>query len=527
MKRPWVAVAIAAAVAAVYALRLDDIAGLYKDDAYYMVLARSLAQGSGYFLISSAASPILPGFAPGFPLLLAPIFAAAPSYPDNLVWLKIPSIAAMIGVGLLTFCYLHRYRGISRGQAGAIAVLTSLTPGLVFLATSTVMSECVFTFAMMGSAVALERAAQSDDSRQSRGAIVVAALLTTAAWLIRESGLALVGGAVVFLFWKRGWRAAAGLTAVCALCYAPWAVYAASHSPTPAERAAHGGDVVRGYSAPFADSVAAQGVRVATNAVNILGRDLGAMIFPAGYRGAAESGFEAFVLTGAEGLNAGSMGLGPLPVAASSLVALFVMVGAFALARRGIGVAEVFCAATVALLLMVAREAVYRYMLPLSPFVIAYFLIGVGSAAAWLRRGAEPVAFRITAACMLLLLVGEHGHYVWLAARGPVPPYIRDGREVRLVANYIKAHLPADARIASTNPGLVYLLTGRKAVVYDHPRANLERWQEMGVRYAAAFHRTEQPPQRLGYRVLFESPELRLWLAELPPARLTESASRP
>lgn len=502
------------AVIAVYALRLDDIAGLYKDDAYYMVLAQSLARGDGYALTSSATTPILPGFPPGFALLLAPIFAAAPSYPDNLVWLKALSIAAMIGTGLLTFRYFHGYRDIGRGQAAAIALLTTLAPGFVFLATSTVMSECVFTFALMGSAIAIERAA---DPSHSRRAIVLAALVTTAVWLIRGAGIALVGGGVLFLAWKRGWRAAAGFLVVCAISYAPWAVYSATHSPTAGERAAHGGDVVRGRGSPLAGGVGALSRRVAANAVNVFGRDIGAMIFPAGYRGADESGLETFVLTGAAALRPGSMGIGPPLVAASSVVAFVVILGGFAMAKRRIGVAESFCVLTIMMLVVVTSEAVYRYMLPMAPFVIAYFLIGVESAAARLRAGAGPAAFRIAAACLLFFLLVEHGRYVWLKTQGPSPPWIRDGREVRLVTDYVNAHVPVDATIVSTNPGLVYLLTGRRAVVYDNPVANLRSWRAAGIRYAVALHVVPGPSQARGYRPLFESPRLKLWVKELEP----------
>ena len=39
---------------AIYALRLDDAAGLIVDDAWYILLAKALAGGDGYRLISSA-----------------------------------------------------------------------------------------------------------------------------------------------------------------------------------------------------------------------------------------------------------------------------------------------------------------------------------------------------------------------------------------------------------------------------------------------------------------------------------------
>lgn len=522
MKRVAIAIAMALAVIAVYALRLDQVAGLYKDDAYYIVLAQSLAAGHGYALISSAVSPILPGFPPGFALLLAPVVAVTPSYPGNVLWLKLPSIAAMLGTGWLTFRYLHGYRAVAQGRAATIAVLTTLTPGLVFLATSTVLSECLFTFALMASAVALERAARMPDDKPSPRAIVVAALLTTAAWLIRAAGVSLVAGGALFLFWKRGWRAAAGFLVVCALSYAPWTAYSVMHSPTPAERAVHGGDIVRGYRAPSDAGLGAVRRRIAANVVNVFGRDIGAMILPAAYRGAAESGLEAFTLTGANGLRAGSMGIGGPLVAVSSLMTLLVVLGAIAIARRQVGVAEFFCALMILMVVVATNEAVYRYMLPLTPFVIGYFLAGVKSVAAWLRPGTGAAAFRIAAACSLILLTAEHAQYVWLKTQGPPPSLIRDDLEVRSVTDYINTHLPGDAKVVSTNPGLVYLLTGRKGVVYDSPRTNEPLWRAAGIRYAAALNAAPPPSDSRGYRPLFESARLKLWVKELGPAAASD-----
>jgi hypothetical protein len=511
VKHRVIAVALCIGVIAVYAARLDDVAGLYKDDAYYMVLAQALAGGHGYTLISSATGPILPSFPPGFALLLAPVFAASPSYPDNLIWLKTISIAAMIGTGLLTFRYLHGYRDVGRGQAAAVALITALTPGFVFLATSTVMSECVFTFALMGSAVLLERAARAHGAADVCRAVAIAALVTTAAWLIRSSGLALVGGGAVFLAWKRGWRPAAGFLVVCVISYAPWAAYSSAHRPTVAERAAHGGDIVGTRRITGIDTA-----NWGANVVNVFGRDIGAMIFPAGYRGADESGLEAFNLTGALEFQEGSMGVGPVSVTLSTVIAVFVTLGSVVMARRRLGVAEIFSVLTILMVAIVTSQAIYRYMLPLAPFVIAYFLAGVESAASRLRAGLGQPAFRIAAGCLLLLLVAEHGRYAWLKANGPAPLWIQDGREVRLVTDYINEHLPADAAIVSTNAGLVYLLTGRKGVTYVDPVKNRERWQAAGISHAVALNIAARSD---GYRVLFESPRLKLWVTEIDRGR--------
>ena len=65
---------VAALAAVIYGFRLDGAAGLIKDDGRYILLAKALAAGEGYRLISSATAQILPTVPPGFPAVLAPVF---------------------------------------------------------------------------------------------------------------------------------------------------------------------------------------------------------------------------------------------------------------------------------------------------------------------------------------------------------------------------------------------------------------------------------------------------------------------
>lgn len=518
-------VAMTVGVVAVYLLRLDEAAGLYKDDAYYMVLAKGLASGDGYALTSSAASPILPAFPPGFPLLLAPVFAIAPNYPDNVLWLKLISVAAMIGAGALTYRYFAGYRQLDRGKAATIALLTALTPSFVFLATSTVMSECVFTLAMMASVVALERAARAEDLTRARRDTAVAAVATTAAWLVRAPGAAFVAGGALFLLWKRGWRTSLGFIAVCAIAYAPWAAYGAAHRSTNAERVAHGGSVaytyvelmLTRYGGDLRTGTVTIGelpARVAANFVNVFGHDMGAIVFPAGYRDASESGLEVFMLTGQTGFNAGSMGLGTGVVILSAIATVLVLIG-FRTFSRPVGAAEFFCAVMIALILLIPPARTYRYVLPLAPFLLAYFLAGVESLASWLRAGSGAPVVRIVAACLVFFLALEHGQYIWQKVNGPPPPWIADGREVRTVTDFINRHVPAEGSAVSTNPALLYLLTGHKAVVYVDSTDLWKEWRARGIQYAVALNQAPRPNRRMGYRVLHESSRLKLWVLEL------------
>jgi hypothetical protein len=519
-------VAMGAVLIAIYGLRLDDVVGLYIDDAFYVVLAQALAQGQGYALISSATTPILPAFPPGFPLLLAPVVAVTPAFPGNIAALKAVSILAMIAVAALTYWFLVDHRGLDRMRAASVAMLTALLPGFVFLATSTVMAECVFTLALVASAIAIERAAM--DSPRPGRQLVVAAVLCTASWLVRSAGITAVIAGVLMLLWRRGWRSSAGFLAVCLVCYAPWYAYSVSHQPTAEERAAHGGSIVYSYGALLSMRVggdASSGAagakelagRVAQNIANVFGRDIGAVIFPAAYRGPGESGQEVFQLSGESGLLSGSMGLGAPVVIASSLLSLAVLIGFAAMTERRLTAAEVLSAVTIAVVILVPSRT-FRYVLPIAPFLLTYFLTGVEWVMVRLRGvSAALPAFRIATLCLFLMLIAEHGQYIALKFGGPTPDWIEDGEEVRGVTDWLNAHLPPEGGATTTNPGLLYLLTGRRTVALVDPVHNWQRWKNSDIRYAVALHVASKPGVALGYRPLYESPRLKLWALELTP----------
>src|SRR5687767_15703104 len=79
--------AILLAILAIYQLRLNTVAGLMVDDAWYVVLAKALASGEGFRLISSASTPIQPLYPPGFPAVLSLVMHFSPGFPQNVVLL--------------------------------------------------------------------------------------------------------------------------------------------------------------------------------------------------------------------------------------------------------------------------------------------------------------------------------------------------------------------------------------------------------------------------------------------------------
>jgi hypothetical protein len=528
VRRGLGAVILCAAVLAVYLLRLDRSAGLFADDAFFIVLAKALAQGDGFAFISST-TPIQPAYPPGFPMLLAPLVWLSPTFPDNVLLLKSVSIAAMFAAGVLTYICLVRYFRTSAALAMSVAVLTVLLPSFVFLATSTVMADVSFTLAQLGAVMAIERLVAAPPGKPTTRSVVAAAAITVATLLIRAAGVAAIMAGAVYIASRRGVRLAMLFAVLTGAGYAPWLIYSATHMPTAEERVAHGGSWVFRYrellamrygGEPNSGSVTIAELpgRVRFNLANIFSLDLGAIMFPAAYRGAGESGLEAFALSGDKDFRAGTMGGGPEIRWVGSVLSAVAVIGFVAAAYRRLTAAEYMVAATIAMVAFVPART-YRYVLPLAPFVLFYFLNGVQAIEMRFRAGTASLtpAVRIVAACIVLLFVTEHVQYIARRHYGPTPPWQLEYYETTAVTDWLNQNTSPNDIIATTNPGLVYLATGRKTVVMTDLHKRWQMWRAAGVRYAAGMYVVQRPPESYGYTLRYESPILRLWILEITP----------
>lgn len=523
LKRPPASAALAgAAVLIVYLLRLNRGAGLMVDDGWYMLLAKALAEGAGYRLISSATTAILPMYPPGFPAVLAPVFMIAPDFPENVWLLKSVSIAAMMGVGVLSYLYLSRERRMARDLAALASLAIVLTPALVFLATSTVMSEGVFTLAQLATVLLVHRSAASQRPRDQNVSIVLAAAMASATLLVRSAGICVIAASGAWLLKERRWTRALVFGAVVAACAGPWVVYTRAHLPTAEERAAHGGWIAYSYGeqfwmkwagAPSTGYVTVRDLpgRVATNVVDVFGRGVAGIIIPSIFRGPQESGEEVVALGGTvAGIMPASMGIAPAALAISFLLSGVLLLGFVRTAREEITVAEILVPLSLALTVLWPFWT-FRFLLPLTPFLLLYFVRGV------LSLGRARAA-RIALLCLIGLHVYDHAGYLYLTRPGTQPSsddWLARAADVESTLNWMGTHLKPGSVVATTNPGLVYLRTGLKSVTFEQVPGDWGQWKRRGVRYVACL-RPESLPRhmRSSYRVLYETTGRR-WVIEL------------
>jgi hypothetical protein len=504
-------------VAIIYALRVDRIAGLMGDDGWYVLLAKAMTDGQGYRLISSAAVPILPMYPPGFPAALSIAFRFGADFPDNIWLLKGVSLAAVGLLGMLTFRYLVDHRAVRRDLAACVAITTALTPGLVFLATSTVMSECVFASVQVLTVLLVERTIESRTDRERWRYGLMAAATTALAVLIRTTGVALVVAVAIYLTSKRRHRMALAYVGVFMLCLAPWLIYAGRHQPSPEERLAQGGQIALPYTDHFwrrADGSGPLGVgdlppRIQQNIWNIVSRDVGGLVVPQIYRGPAESGQEVLDLASSGPGAARSMGNTVGTVVVSCLIAAVLTWGFVRVVRQGVTVAELLVPLSLAITTLWPFPT-FRFVLPLMPFLAFYFLAGI-----------QSLASVAVARTVLLSIIGlqavDHAGYIAIAhglAGGPPVYFRRQFDDIESVLGWMRTNLQGEAAVATDRPALVYLHTGRKTVAIDHADENWERWQELGVKYVVALTPGELPSPSHRYRIRFQSPGGR-WIVEM------------
>ena len=490
-----IAGAVALAVSlTIYILRLDKVVGLIVDDAWYVLLAKALATGQGYTLINSPTPGITPFYAPGFPALLSIFYRLSPNFPENVWLLKSVSIAAMIGAGFIAFRYFNRQRELPVYVAFAIAFATTIYPALVFLATSSVMSECVFTLTQLAAIFLIEKSVARDSSggkiASAWSYAAIGGALASFAFLTRPAGLGLLIGTAIYLFKERLPKQALIFAAVVALLVGPWTIYSRNHAPTPEQSAEQGANIVQPYATQFWQREAGKPLsgtitlgelpeRVWNNLSEIGRFDFGAFVFYSLYRP----------------LEPGE--LAPVPNEArmiSLFFALLALAGFIATARERVTLAEIVTPLAIGVSLLWGWEQ-YRLLLPLIPFIFFYLLMGVRLIVRLYRKlyaGPNPRGELIPLLIVSWLFVvsGLHANYQYIQRKyNPVPEnrsrWISAFEENEAFIRYTGETVPKEDVIATQNPALVNLYTGRKTIASDDPASSWETWNRVGVRYLA------------------------------------------
>jgi hypothetical protein len=222
-----IVVVIIALAAGMVAVDTIPIGGFY-DDAFYVILAKSLATGHGYRNLNLPGAPFATHYPPGYPLFLALLWKLGPSFPANLVLFKLANVVFLAMIAGFSYHLARDRMGLSLG-ATFIAVVagTATTPSLYL--SSMVLSETMFLALAIPFLLYAERMTRSE-----RSVLAVLGLGACAGllFLVRSQAIALIGAVALVYMIRRRWREAALTVGAASVVIFPWLLWTAAHDGT-------------------------------------------------------------------------------------------------------------------------------------------------------------------------------------------------------------------------------------------------------------------------------------------------------
>jgi hypothetical protein len=124
------------------------VCGKLHDDAIYVSTAKALATGQGYRQIHLPEAPLQTKYPILYPALLAGVWNLWPTFPGNLVAMQALGLACAAAAVALGYLYLVRFGYAERRVAAACALVSGVTPLVLYFAVHT-MSEMPFALLLV------------------------------------------------------------------------------------------------------------------------------------------------------------------------------------------------------------------------------------------------------------------------------------------------------------------------------------------------------------------------------------------
>ena len=406
--------------------------GVVADDAFYVILARSIATGQGYHALNLPGHPAGTHFPPGYPALLALLSLVAPPFPASVAVFKAFNAVFLAASAVLVARLLQRRLNMGGGWAVAVGVVTAVSVPLLILS-NLVLSELFFIALVLALLVSLERLVEEPAS--ARRAILLGVAIGACA-LVRTHGVVLVPAAALVLLARRRWREALTLTGSAIVTLLPWQLWTARHggqlpAPLLGMYDSYAAWWLRGLR-EMGPSMVAQTVRKTTHETSVM---LSVLFAP--------------VRTDA-GRTATLAALAALSVA-----------GAIAMRRR-MPVTLLFLAGYLFIVLIWPFQTA-RFVWAVWPLLLAVVVAG-GWSAITQRDWRMPI--RVVLAAALLWVTVGYAAYELRGFRGAWWSSLGRANAPRLAntAQWVADHTAPDELVASEYEGAVWLYTGRQAL---------------------------------------------------------------
>jgi hypothetical protein len=454
---PWLS---GATVLAVGASAVDgQPVGALRDDAMYVLLAKSIATGHGYRWLNLPGTPAAIHFPPGYPAFLAMLWWFAPAFPASVVAFKLANtlLAALSAVGVAR---VARARFAMSEWAAQSVALAALLPIPMLSLETQVLSEPLFLALLVATLFHAERAiahirshgpATSDhrppidhQPRSLKHAIVLG-VLAGATTLVRTNGVALVGAIVILYCARRRPREGATFVASVVVLLLPWQLWSVVHANTlPAPMRGN----YESYLALVGDAVRTQGIGF-----------LGAVAMRTSHDIALILQYTVAPVAAA-----------PIRIAALVALGALAVAGAPALWRRTPVTALFLALYSVIMLLWPYTPG--RFVWCVWPLLLLLPILGALRVAAWSPQLPRLRLTRAAAlAASLALAIGFTAYNV-RGYRGGAWTSSAYATRLQPLLVQVVAHTPPRAVLATESEGTVYLYTGRTTVPLGSYSAN-------------------------------------------------------
>jgi hypothetical protein len=426
----WLLPALVALVATVVAwwASVPYVVGVFHDDGVYALLGKAIASGQGFRYIQLPGAPTATHYPPLYPLALALLWRAAPSFPENIPVLLGLNVLCL-GAAALGLHLLLRRRFGWREEVAALASLAAILSTPVLTLAGAVLSEPLFLAGLFPVLLLAERAVE----RRDDGLATLTGASVGVLMLERTHAIALVGAVALLLLFHREWRRAALFVGTAMVVQLPWILWTrTAELVAPPLRGAYGS-----YAGWFVEGLRAGGPSLLVKTVQINLREiwllLGDRVLP--------------------GLPA------PFGMLALVLLAGLLVLGAARATRRA-PVTIAFLVIYLGIVLIIAGTP-WRYVWAVWPLYVALALLGAHEAVARVRAPAVrgTVALAVVIPFVAMLRTESRA----FAAREWERPARNAARQAIPVVEWVRRHTaPTDIVLAECEE-VVMLFTGRRS----------------------------------------------------------------
>ena len=418
--------------------------GLFHDDGIYVVVAKSISDGNGYRIVSLPSSPPQTKYPFLYSFVLSSAWTLNPKFPDNVFLLKAVNVTLLTIIFFLSYALYRCYLRAPVGQGLLFSLLVCTNP-VVFTYTDYPVSDLLLLLFVL-CAFLLQSVAQL--ARKPLYQIAIFAVVAGLAILTRPAAIPLLFAGTVYSFSKCRFRGLTLFLFVSLLVISPWILWSIDGS-------ARAGNSLLTYYIGHHNS----------GATHVLETS-----FLAGRLEIAWANLHYFI----ESIDL--LFVSPLLPGSSTIFYFLIAIGCgYAVAHQ----TDFFWPFLVPYLMMIIIWPFHpvRYMIPLVPFLLTFFLFGIRILCQWVKSKCVNVSSgRFTLIIMWSpAVIAIILNAVWLSSfllnkdenttrgiYGIRHQYSWQGFTETFA--WVSEHTQQDAILATAYDPMYYLYTGRKAI---------------------------------------------------------------